>query len=134
MDDPPGAGGGPARLARLGAPGLLDSPPEPGFDRWTGFLRDVLGADVSLITVLDEDRQFFKSSAGLPEPWASRRETGLSHSFCVHVVDRKEAIVVPDARADPAFRDNPPWRSSAWSRTSASPSTSPGGACWERSR
>ena len=55
---------------------------------------------------MDADRQFFKSSRGLPEPWASRRETPLSHSFCQHVVLRAAPLVVEDARLDPLVSEN----------------------------
>lgn len=96
----------PARLAGVRSSGLLDSAPEPDFDRWTRFVRTVMDADVSLITLLDRDRQFFKSASGLDEPWASRRETPLSHSFCKHVVASGETLRVADARADPVLEGN----------------------------
>ncbi len=69
-------------------------------------MRNVLDADVSLITLLDRDRQFFKSAAGLSEPWATRRQTPLSHSFCQHVVARGETLKVANAREDPTLRSN----------------------------
>ena len=74
------------RLAALWRTGLLDTPPEQVFDRLTRLVRRLLGTPVALVSLVDADRQFFKSAVGLPEPWAARRETPLSHSFCQHVV------------------------------------------------
>ena len=62
---------------------------------------------VALVSLVDADRQFFKSCLGLPEPWASARETPLSHSFCQHAVARREPLVVDDAREHEVLRDNP---------------------------
>jgi PAS domain S-box-containing protein len=62
---------------------------------------------VSLVSLVDESRQFFKSHVGLAEPWASRRETPLLHSFCRHVAASGEPLVIEDARENPLVRDNP---------------------------
>jgi PAS domain S-box-containing protein len=105
-DDPADAARDPQRLAEVRASGLLDTPAEPKFDRWTAFVRKALGCDVSLLTLLDRDRQFFQSASGLDEPWASRRETPLSHSFCQYVVACGEPVRVADARSDPALSGN----------------------------
>jgi hypothetical protein len=94
------------RLAALQRTGLLDSPYEEVFDRLTRLVSKSLGAPVALISLVDADRQWFKSAVGLPEPWASRRETPLSHSFCRHVVASGEPLVVTDARAHPLVRTN----------------------------
>lgn len=59
-----------------------------------------------LVSLVDADRQFFKSSQGLPEPRASCRETPLSHSFCQHVVVLEEPLVIEDAREHPLVSDN----------------------------
>jgi hypothetical protein len=102
----PSATADPARLAALRATRLLDSPAEPGFERLTDLARRVLAVPVALISLVDADRQFFKSQQGLPEPWASGRETPLSHSFCQYVVRDREPLVVSDAREHPVLRDN----------------------------
>ena len=94
------------RLEALRQTGLLDSPPEAAFDRVTALARRVLGVPTSTVTLVDVDRQFFKSQWGLGEPWASRRETPLSHSFCQHVVAQNAPLVVDDARAHRLVRDN----------------------------
>src|SRR4051795_13446236 len=96
----------PARLAALRATALLDSPPEEAFDRLTRLASHVLGVPVALVSLVDEDRQFFKSCIGLPEPWSSRRGTPLSHSFCQHAVASAEPLVIEDAREHPLVRDN----------------------------
>jgi hypothetical protein len=85
---------------------LLDSPPEEAFDRVTRLLVKLINAPVALISLLDTDRQFFKSAVGLPEPWASMRETPLSHSFCQHVVTSGKPLIIDDARTNPLVADN----------------------------
>jgi GAF domain len=97
----------PQRLRALRATGLLDSPPEAAFDRLTDLVRRVLAVPVSLISLVDADRQFFKSQAGLLEPWASQRETPLSHSFCQFPVRSGEPLIIADAREHPELKDNP---------------------------
>ena len=86
------------RLAALRATGLLDSQAEAAFDRLAALSADLVGVSVALVSLVDEDRQFFKSAVGLAEPWASRRGTPLTHSFCKYVVASGAPLVVPDAR------------------------------------
>lgn len=103
----PAAGLGDARrMTALRGTGLLDAAPEDGFDRVTRLASELLNVPVALITLVDEDRQFFLSCRGLPEPWASQRQTPLSHSFCQHVVAQAEPLVVDDAREHPLLRHN----------------------------
>jgi signal transduction histidine kinase len=94
------------RLAVLTAANLLDTPEEETFDRFTRLASAILNTPVALVSLVDRHRQFFKSSVGLPEPWATRRETPLSHSFCQHVVSTAEPLSVADARTHPLLRDN----------------------------
>jgi signal transduction histidine kinase len=96
----------PTRLAALRATALLDSPPEETFDRLTRLASHVLGVPVALVSLVTEDRQFFKSCFGLPEPWSSARETPLSHSFCQHAVETAEPLVVEDTRVHPLVNAN----------------------------
>ncbi len=96
----------PERLAALQGTNLLDSGASPEFDRLARLASKVLDAPVALVSLVDEDRQYFKSCLGLPEPWAAERETPLSHSFCQHAVARREPLVVEDAREDEVLRDN----------------------------
>lgn len=96
----------PARLDALQRSGLLDSPPEEAFDRLARLASRLLNAPVALVSLIDADRQFFKACLGLPEPWASWRQTPLSHSFCQHVAGSGEPLVIDDAREHPLVRDN----------------------------
>jgi hypothetical protein len=97
----------PERLTELRRTLLLDSPPEQSFDRLTQLTATVLNVPIALVSLVDSDRQFFKSCLGLPQPWASQRGTPLSHSFCQHVVESRRPLVVSDAREHPLLKDNP---------------------------
>ena len=94
------------RLSALSDSDLLDSPPEAAFDRLTRLAAKLLGVPVALVSLVDDHRQFFKSAVGLPEPWASRRETPLTHSFCQYGVTSAEPLIVIDAREHPWLKDN----------------------------
>ncbi len=96
----------PARLTALAASGLLDSPPEVAFDRLTRLATKILHAPIALVSLIDQDRQYFKSCVGLPEPWATLRETPLSHSFCQHTIASRQPLVIDDARSHPLVQDN----------------------------
>ena len=96
----------PERLATLQRTSLLDTPPEEAFDRLTRLATTLLRVPVALVSLVDGDRQFFKSSVGLPEPLASLRQTPLTHSFCKHVVASGEPLVLSDIR-NSSFKDNP---------------------------
>src|SRR5262245_38916822 len=95
------------RLAAVQRAGLLDTPPEEPFDRFTRLATRMLKAPVALVSIVDADRQFFKSAFGLTEPWQTRRETPLSHSFCKYAVALREPLVIADARKDPMYHDSP---------------------------
>jgi GAF domain-containing protein len=96
----------PARRAALRRTGLLGGSADEGFDRLTSIAARVLNAPVALVALVDADRQVFAGCVGLPEPWATDRETPLSHSFCKHEVTSREPLVIADARQDPRVRDN----------------------------
>jgi len=93
-------------LTALHASELLDSPAEPAFDRLTRIATRVLRVPVALVSLVDDHRQFFKSAVGLPEPWASRRETPLTHSFCQYGVSSAEPLIVVDSRSHAWLKDN----------------------------
>lgn len=97
----------PDRLAALRAVALLDTPTEESFDRLTELAAQFINAPVALVSLIDADRQFFKSCLGLPEPWLSRRETPLSHSFCQYNRIASHPLLVEDARSHPLFKNNP---------------------------
>lgn len=103
---PPDLVDAPDRLRALRATELMDSPTEEVFDRASRLAARLLGVPVSLVSIVAGDRQFFKSQTGLPEPWSSRRETPLSHSFCRYVVESEQPLSVEDARRHPLFADN----------------------------
>ncbi|MDX1571444.1 MAG: GAF domain-containing sensor histidine kinase [Xanthomonadales bacterium] len=93
------------RLATLVSSGLLDSDPEEAFDRYTRLATSILDVPVSLVSLVTDERQFFKSQIGLEEPWRSCRETPLSHSFCQHVLDG-QPLIVTDSRKDERVKGN----------------------------
>ena len=96
----------PPRLAALKSLGLVDTRPESGFDRLTELASQVFNAPVALVSLVDDRRQFFKSCIGLPEPYMMSRETPLSHSFCKHVVETGEPLILSDAREHDQFKSN----------------------------
>lgn len=96
----------PARLERLAATAMLDSPRDEHFDRLTRLAASAVDAPVALLTLVDGSHQFFKSAYGLQEPWATRRETPLSHSFCQYVVAKRAPVLIADARNDPEMAEN----------------------------
>ncbi|MGS4946824.1 ATP-binding protein [Meridianimarinicoccus sp. RP-17] len=96
-------------MDRLRAIGVLDGEAEQAFDRIVDLVARTLGCPVSLVAIIDtaRDRQFIKAAHGLPPSLSEKRELPLSHSFCKTVVASHAPVVVPDAREDPRFRDNP---------------------------
>ena len=95
----------PARLQSLHRVCLTGEPDE-AFDRFASLVRRLLGVPMALVSLVDDERQYFPGQDGLSEPWRTKRETPLSHSFCRHVVTEGRSKVYPDARKDPEVRDN----------------------------
>jgi diguanylate cyclase (GGDEF)-like protein len=89
-----------ARLAALRELGILDTEPEAEFDRFTALAAELLKAPVSTITLIDNDRQFWKSAYGITGSWAEARGTPLSHSLCQEPVTTGRPLVLSDLRAD----------------------------------
>lgn len=79
---------------------------DTSLDRYARLVQHALGVPVALVSLVEERRQWFPGMVGLPEPWATCRETPLSHSFCQHVVARRSPLVVTDARETPLVADN----------------------------
>ena len=104
----------PARLAAVRRTALLDTPREEAFDRLTRLAARLLGTQVALISLVEDDRQFFVGATGLAEPLASSRATPISYSFCRHVVESRARLVVEDARRHPLVRTNPAIRELGW--------------------
>lgn len=91
-----------ARAALLASLDLLDSPAEEVFDRITRLLARVLDVPIALVSLIDTDRQWFKSRVGLDVS-----ETPLAVSFCAHAVAADAALVVENALEDTRFAANP---------------------------
>ncbi len=90
------------RLETLRNLGLLDSAPSDSFDRTTRLAAALLRVPIVLISLVDENRQWFKSKIGL-----SAAETSREVSFCAHAVFNREPLIVFDATRDSRFAGNP---------------------------
>jgi PAS domain S-box-containing protein len=90
------------RLASLHALEILDTPPEPAFDRLAQIGRSMAGTPIAAISLSDRDRQWLKARAGVDITEAPR-----ASSFCAHAILNGEVMWVEDARTDPRFADNP---------------------------
>jgi PAS domain S-box-containing protein len=97
----------PGRLAAVRHTNLLDTPAEDAFDRVTRMAARLLDVPIALVPLIEDDRQFFKACVGLPEPWASLRQTPLSHSLCQHVLVARQPLAIGDTGRDALARDNP---------------------------
>jgi len=96
-----------ARLAALATYDILDTPAEEAFDGITRIAAALLDVPVALVSMVDADRQWFKSSHGLRDNGLRAMETPRDVSFCAHVVAEEEPLIVSDARDDKRFVDNP---------------------------
>jgi GAF domain-containing protein len=90
------------RLETLRSLLILDTPPEERFDRISAFAAKEFDVPMALVSLVDQDRQWFKSNFGLDVC-----ETPRDVSFCGHAITQSETLVVPDALRDPRFADNP---------------------------
>jgi serine phosphatase RsbU (regulator of sigma subunit) len=90
------------RLAALRALKILDTPPEERFDRVTRLAAKLFDVPIAYVAMIDASRQWFKSKQGL-----MACQTPRDISFCGHAVLIDDALVIPDAKLDPRFADNP---------------------------
>ncbi|MBW7471466.1 PAS domain-containing protein [Marinobacter sp. M216] len=90
------------RQAALVRSGLLDTSPEERFDRLTRMARRIFGVPIALVTLVDRNRQWFKSCQGLDVP-----QTPRDISFCGHAILHSDLLVIEDALNDERFHDNP---------------------------
>lgn len=91
-----------ARLSAFDQYGILDTPPEQGFDDVVFLASQLCRTPIALVTLLAADRQWFKARLGF-EPC----ETPLAQSVCVHALRQTGLLVIPDLTQDPRTRDNP---------------------------
>jgi EAL domain-containing protein (putative c-di-GMP-specific phosphodiesterase class I)/GGDEF domain-containing protein len=91
-----------ARLQELRSYGVLNSPDEPAFDDIGALVRDIAGTPIGIISLVDENRQWFKSCIGL-----DAKETPRNISFCGHTILQRSPLIINDALEDPRFCDNP---------------------------
>lgn len=90
------------RLQALTLSGLLNNMADERFDRFTRLAQALFGCKISLFTLVDEKKQWFKSRQGI-----ALKETPRDVSFCAHAIFNDDVLYVPDATLDPRFADNP---------------------------
>lgn len=91
-----------ARVKALYKYEVLDTPPEESFDRLTRTAAHIFDAPIALVTLIDEDRQWFKSRYGLEMMYTDREL-----AFCDYTIQSAEVMTVMDATKDPRFANNP---------------------------
>jgi predicted PurR-regulated permease PerM/GAF domain-containing protein len=95
------------RLAELEGLNLLDTASEADFDQVTARLTRLFNVPMALVTLVDKNRQWFKSHVGLPADLAEARSTSRDISLCGHVIAKDEVLIVRDLARDPRFANNP---------------------------
>lgn len=106
MPDVSAALADPERLRAVHATGLLDSPPDEVYDRITRAAIDALDVPFATLSLIDADRQFLKSAAGLGDLNAQQRQKPLEQSICQYVVASGKPLVITDAQKDPVFKNH----------------------------
>ena len=96
----------PQRLAAVARTGLLDTPREASLDRLTRQAADRLGVPATFISLVDRDRDFYKSHFGFSEPLNSVRQLE-GRTFCHYAIASGAPLVIDDTTRDPVYRDVP---------------------------
>ena len=97
--------GDPGRVAAVRATGLLDTEPEEAFDRLTRLAADVVGVPMAFVTLVDDRRSYWKSTAGFDAGPPDDRQNAVEDSFCQFVVASGDEQTIPDTLADGRTRD-----------------------------
>jgi GAF domain-containing protein len=105
-DATPGGLADPVRLRSLQRV-CVGAEPDEAFDRFANLVKRLLDVPMALVSLVDDERQYFPGMAGPPGPWSEKRETPLTHSFCQYVVIEGQPKVYADARIYAQVRDNP---------------------------
>eukprot|EP00035_Acanthoeca_spectabilis_P003977 m.97336 g.97336 ORF g.97336 m.97336 type:complete len:694 (+) comp12395_c0_seq1:466-2547(+) len=92
------------RMADLRSLHILDSPDDAAFNKLTRITAAAFKVPISIVSLVDSDRQWFKSCFGMEE---DTKETPRDHAFCAHAILRPEPLIVPDTHQDERFADNP---------------------------
>lgn len=90
------------RMAAVKSADILDTAPESDYDDLVRLASLIFNVPISTVTIVDSHRQWFKAAVGL-----SIKETDRAISFCTHVVDKNQSLVVEDTTLDPRFANNP---------------------------
>jgi PAS domain S-box-containing protein len=107
--------------------GMFGTPPEEVFDRLTRLAVRVLHTPIGALTLLDAERQYFKSQIGLPPGIAAARQTPAAESFCRRVVAADAPVAIEDARADELLRSSPLVSDHGWISYAGVPVRASGG-------
>lgn len=103
-----------ARLQALRNTGLLDTPPDPKYDRLVAMAAEALGVPIAAVSLVDDRRQFFKAAVGLGDGEDRLTEMPVGRSVCRYAVESGQPLVVEDARTDELFADHPGVLDKTW--------------------
>ena len=104
MEPPRIPGDEEARLEELRSYCVLDTEANPKFDDISELTRFLAGTEIGIVSLVDSNRQWFKSCVGAA---LGQQETPRDISFCGHTILQRDPLIIPDAREDPRFADNP---------------------------